>query len=172
MTGPEPGPEGPYVGLEPFDAAHADYFFGRRVDAAVLADNALARRFIVLYGASGVGKSSVLNVGLPRALDDLGVPARIVSRRAWHEPAQLDAWLAGVVEAARATPERPLILVLDQFEEYFLYATAEQVKVFTGLLAALIARTDLEAHLVFAVRNAVAAAPPSASQIFSSASWR
>ncbi len=145
--------ECPYVGLAPFEAVHADYFFGRKVDSAALADILLARRTTVLYGASGVGKSSVLNVGLPRALRKLGVAASCVSRRDWHEPALLTAWLEKMAVAARAAPEQPLIVVLDQFEEYFLYADAEQVTNFAKSLAALIARTELDTHLLVALRD-------------------
>ncbi len=154
MTAPAPELEGPYVGLAPFEAAHADYFFGRALDSAVLADNVLARLMVVLYGASGVGKSSVLNVGLPKALGELGVAARIVSRREWHEPEAVSAWLDSAIGAARAAPAQPLIVILDQFEEYFLYhPDAEQVKGFAKSLAAIIARTDIEAHLLFALRD-------------------
>ncbi len=67
MTEPVREPDSPYVGLAPFETEHADYFFGRSLDSAVLADNVLARPITVLYGASGVGKSSVLNVGLPKS---------------------------------------------------------------------------------------------------------
>ena len=153
MSGQTPDLECPYVGLAPFEAAHADYFFGRALDSTVLADNVLARRITVLYGASGVGKSSVLNVGLPTALSELGVAARIVSRREWHEPGRLAGWLDGAIDAARATPVQPLIVILDQFEEYFLYADAEQIKDFARSLAAVVARRDVEAHLLFAVRD-------------------
>jgi len=153
VSGQIPDPECPYVGLAPFEAAHADYFFGRTLDSTVLADNVLARRITVLYGASGVGKSSVLNVGLPTALSELGVAARIVSRREWHEPGRLAGWLDGAIDAARATPVQPLIVILDQFEEYFLYADAEQIKDFARSLAAVVARRDVEAHLLFAVRD-------------------
>lgn len=145
--------ESPYLGLNPFEAAHADYFFGRTLDSAVLVDNVLARRMIVLYGSSGVGKSSVLNAGLPRALRDRGVTPRIISRQHWHEPAPLVAWLEGAIEEGRASPGQPLIVILDQFEEYFLYVDAEQVKVFASALAALVGRTDIEAHLLVAVRD-------------------
>jgi len=107
----------------------------------------------VLYGASGVGKSSVLNVGLPKALSQLGLAARIVARREWHEPGQLAGWLDGAIDAVRAMPVQPLIVILDQFEEYFLYTDGEQTKGFARSLSALLARTDLEAHLLFGVRD-------------------
>jgi len=57
----------PFCGLAPFDAAHSTVFFGR--DAAI--ERVLAKlstaRFLLLIGASGVGKSSLLRAGvLPR----------------------------------------------------------------------------------------------------------
>lgn len=143
----------PYVGLAPFEAAHADYFFGRTLDSSVLADNVLARSITVLYGASGVGKSSVLNVGLPKALRTLGIPAQIVSRREWHEPNTVTLWLEGAANRNEGTPERPLIIVLDQFEEFFLYFDTRQIKDFGKALAAIIARRDIEAHLLFSLRD-------------------
>ncbi len=143
----------PYVGLAPFEAAHADYFFGRTLDAAVLADNILARRVVVFYGASGVGKSSLLNVGLPKALKTEGVSTRIVSRREWHEPASCVPWLEDVLAEASRAPEYPTIVVLDQFEEYFLYSDPSHVELFARALAAFLARSDFELHLVLALRD-------------------
>ena len=143
-------PDSPYVGLAPFEDSHRDYFFGRTLDAVVLADNVLARRVVVLYGASGVGKSSLLNVALPKALSEV-VSARIVSRSSWYDPGALASWLAGACPAGPAA--EPLVLVLDQFEEYFLYADQDQVKAFGKSLAALLARKDAEVHLLFAVRD-------------------
>ena len=53
----------PYVGLAPFEADHADYYFGRDLDAATLADNVLGAPVTVLYGASG-HVSPLLQLGL------------------------------------------------------------------------------------------------------------
>jgi hypothetical protein len=153
LSEPERDLDCPYMGLAPFEPAHADYFFGRTLDSAVLADNVLARPIVVYYGASGVGKSSVLNVGLPRALRDLGVSADIVSRRDWHEPESVGSWLDEVLSNALERPQQPLILVLDQFEEYFLYPSTQQVDAFTRSLAAIVSRTDVEVHLVLALRE-------------------
>jgi eukaryotic-like serine/threonine-protein kinase len=58
----------PYVGLSAFDSAHAGVFFGRsRMTAELLGvmrrqiDN--QRRFVLICGASGCGKSSLLQAG-------------------------------------------------------------------------------------------------------------
>ncbi len=68
----------PYVGLAAFDGEHAGVFFGRsRVTAELLAamrqqiDN--QRRFVLIVGASGCGKTSLLNAGaLPLLRQDGG----------------------------------------------------------------------------------------------------
>ena len=107
----------------------------------------------MLYGASGVGKSSVLNVGLPRALSELGVTARMISRSKWYEPGVLAGWLAEAAHPPSMAPAQPIVVILDQFEEYFLYADADQIKAFAQSLAKFVTRTDIEAHLLFALRD-------------------
>src|SRR5689334_10756263 len=58
----------PYLGLDPFGTTHAKYFFGRSRDSKIISDHIRARPITILYGASGVGKSSVVNVGIPAAI--------------------------------------------------------------------------------------------------------
>src|SRR5690242_15472193 len=108
----------PYVGLEPFTDRHARYFFGRTLDSQVIADNALTRPTTVLYGRSGVGKSSVLNVGLPAALTREGISTTLVRWGSWHESSGLMAALETAIAEASRNPKWPLVIILDQFEEY------------------------------------------------------
>ena len=48
----------PYQGLRPFAERDAAYFFGRSTEAAIVAANLRSTRLTILYGPSGVGKSS------------------------------------------------------------------------------------------------------------------
>lgn len=59
-------PETPYVGLTPFTEGDAPFFFGREKERRLIAANLLASRLTLLYGASGVGKSSVIRAGVQR----------------------------------------------------------------------------------------------------------
>ncbi len=59
----------PYVGLLPFSTDDAEYFFGREKEIEILRLNAMAARSTLIYGATGVGKSSVINAGLFPVLD-------------------------------------------------------------------------------------------------------
>lgn len=53
----------PYQGLQPFAERDAPFFFGRDAERTILAANLMAARLTLVYGASGVGKSSVLGPG-------------------------------------------------------------------------------------------------------------
>jgi WD40 repeat protein len=57
----------PYVGLTAFDEEDADFFFGREREIDLVIANLKATRITLLYGESGVGKSSILRAGvMPR----------------------------------------------------------------------------------------------------------
>jgi WD40 repeat protein len=64
----------PYRGLAPFGESSLDglLFFGRERETEVTTANLLASRLTVLYGPSGVGKSSLLRAGVARRVRELG----------------------------------------------------------------------------------------------------
>ncbi len=65
---PPPRRASPQQGLVPYSEDDADWFFGRGGWREIVVDNLRAYRVSVLYGASGVGKSSVLHAGVVRHL--------------------------------------------------------------------------------------------------------
>jgi hypothetical protein len=164
----------PYVGLAPFESEHSDYYFGRHLDAAALADNAIASPLTVLYGSSGTGKTSLLNVGLPRAIEEIHRDVCIVSFRNWRNEDFLASLISEITGAPTDTPlpppnlsslykalqwkshqlKRLIVLVLDQFEEYFVY---ERHRTTEGSLENELARImedkDLKVHLLISIRE-------------------
>jgi WD40 repeat protein len=66
----EVGALSPYRGLTPFEDSDLDvlFFFGRERDREVIEANLMASRLTVLYGETGVGKSSVLRAGVAHHL--------------------------------------------------------------------------------------------------------
>lgn len=61
----------PYVGLQPFEEADYEFFFGREREQRIIISNLLSSPLTILYGSSGVGKSSVLKAGvLPQLFRD------------------------------------------------------------------------------------------------------
>jgi transcriptional regulator with XRE-family HTH domain len=148
----------PYKGLHYFDEADAEWFFGREAltDRLVarLTDRAASdQRFLVVVGASGSGKSSVVRAGLiptlrwqpptsgwpifvltPTAhpLESLAAavqgeaPAGHSTRKLVGELAQEPGRLGRVLQAIPASAAAAhTLLVVDQFEELFTLCRSE-----------------------------------------------
>lgn len=122
-------PVSPFKGLAAFADSELDalFFFGRERERDVIVANMLATRLTVLYGESGVGKSSLLAAAVVPALRDAAGGAPVVLRDTW----------SGELEHLPSRFERDEegYLLLDQFEEYFLYHDEELLHDLPELLA-------------------------------------
>ncbi len=93
----------PYKGLTPFEDSELDvrFFFGREQERELIEANLMASRLTVLYGETGVGKSSVLRAGVAHHLR--GVAERNLTTRG--EPGMavvvFDAWRDDPLNALR-----------------------------------------------------------------------
>lgn len=96
----------PYVGLGSFQRADADRFFGRERLVDELARRLDRHRFVVLYGASGSGKSSLLRAGLMPRLDNA-----VLFTPGSRPVEECESRLIGITADT--------VLVVDQFEEIF-----------------------------------------------------
>jgi WD40 repeat protein len=130
----------PYAGLRSFREQDAEWFFGRERLVEELAERLERQRFVVVIGASGSGKSSLLRAGLvprlrplattvvltpgPRPLEEcavrLGALAGVTPGGLYEELREDPANLGRVVRQAVARSEADeLVLIVDQFEETF-----------------------------------------------------
>src|SRR4051794_4682146 len=57
-------PENPWLGLYPYGTEHAAYFHGREAEVEELLRRVRQKVLTVLFGESGLGKSSLLKAGL------------------------------------------------------------------------------------------------------------
>ncbi|MEV5413739.1 tetratricopeptide repeat protein [Thermopolyspora sp. NPDC052614] len=60
--------DNPYVGLRPYGAGDQDRFFGRSRESREVSHLWQSNRLVVLYGPSGIGKTSLLHAGVLPAL--------------------------------------------------------------------------------------------------------
>ena len=125
----------PFKGLSAFEDSEYDalLFFGRRREREIVVANLIASRLTVLYGPSGVGKSSLLHAAVARSLRALPEEPLVVVFSRWsddpaHALAEAVSDAVGgssngtALEALEhAQTQRDVYLVLDQAEEYFLY---------------------------------------------------
>jgi WD40 repeat protein len=151
----------PYQGLVPFSEDDAEWFFGRDEWREVIADNLRAYRITVLYGESGVGKSSLLRAGvIPTLREEARLTAFAFADWSLDDPvATLKQKLGGApgdpladVVRAAAAPDGTLLLVLDQLEELFLYHEREGNGALEELSAAL-RRRDSGVHFLLSIRE-------------------
>ncbi|WP_433830421.1 hypothetical protein ACQP2E_10820 [Actinoplanes sp. CA-015351] len=116
-AGPRRTAREPYRGLEAFEAAHAELFFGRETLTRQILDRIRelwenGGGILIVVGPSGSGKSSLLRAGVIPAL--AGEPVTISVRTPVDKPEPSTA----------GEPGRRLV-VIDQFEEIFTNAFTE-----------------------------------------------
>jgi len=166
--------KGPFVGLRPFRRSEAPLLFGRTDDTRRILNLVLSNPLTVVYGASGVGKTSLLRACLAQDLDD--EDAVVVTFDRWSAQNVFEA-LVGEIEAEigdapwAGSPEgepsirdvadwidkwtrredRPVVLVLDQFEQALVRATPGLDQV--GRLLATAARSATELATVISLRE-------------------
>lgn len=132
----------PYRGRVPFRERDAACLFGRAAEIADLVAKATTLRLAVVTGASGAGKSSLVNAGL--------VPA--VRTLAGWQLVQLDA-RADDVTAWQPTGEARTLVVIDHVED----ALAGAGPAFARQLAAIL-RGRASIHVVLVMRSDAEAA--------------
>jgi WD40 repeat protein len=183
-----PSADTPFVGLVPYGEEDAAFFFGRDEETRIVAGNLRASGLTLLYGASGVGKTSLLRAGVVHDLHDQvrANERRVRPRRApfalcvfssWRDDPlgalmatigaagaealggdALPAWEPGdsVADTLRSWTERvrTFLVVLDQFEDYFLYHPDEDGEgTFADELPRVVNDPNLRVHFLLSIRE-------------------
>jgi hypothetical protein len=171
-------PASPYRGLATFGDSEVDarFFFGRERDTEIVAANVMAARLTVLYGPTGVGKSSMLRAGVARHLrmldERVDGPAglAVVVFSAWRDApvealgdaaratvgplvgAQIaaEASLAGTLAGCTEALGGEVYVLLDQVEEYSLYHDDGSLE---DALADVVNASDLRVHTLLGIRE-------------------
>ena len=172
-------PERPYKFLDYFEAADQPIFFGRDEEVSHLVRRIIAHRLTVLFGQSGVGKTSLINVGVIPRLEEEGYTSLYL--RALREPAaairqaalqlRQDATsLSSNLQSSspdlcsfleRTLPSGShLVIFLDQFEEFFVrlgkatrIAFAEELAACLRSAPALSGTKGLDLRFVLSLRD-------------------
>lgn len=163
----------PYLGLRPYQEVDQHNFFGRDNDCEVLIDKVLSNRLTLLFAASGVGKSSLLNAAvLPKLKDPLGENLSVTYHNDWVQSPLSElkdtirevvptAWevtaeqtLCELVSFCSLFTRHPFVLVLDQFEEFFRYQPGKaDFHSVIQQLTALVTNPDIPVSVVISMRE-------------------
>ena len=173
----------PYQGLRNYDEEDSEFFFGRDQERDVIIANLKASRLTILYGPSGVGKSSLLRAGVEAALSKaatisyarVGTPEFVpVVFSSWQEdplgglaaaitsavervtgaPLKPEPSLAETIAAGASAADATLLVILDQFEELSLYQRRHNgAGSFDAELPRLVADRRLAVNFVISLRE-------------------
>jgi len=145
-------PKRPYKFLDYFEITDQPIFFGRDEEVKHLVQHIMAHRLTVLFGQSGVGKTSLINAGVIPRLEEEGytsVYLRVLrepsasikgSLSQWGQDAtspssilhpfdsaqdmspssDLYSFLERTLQPPTSNLHSPLVIFLDQFEEFFI----------------------------------------------------
>ncbi len=137
--------QSPFKLFEPYSSNDKNIFFGRDPEIYALYNLLQQTRIIVIYGASGTGKSSLINAGLPKVFkttDWYRVSIRRkdnINESFAHELGRLldQETVTDLGDAINQVHEIrwiPIYLVFDQFEEIFTIGShAERLQFFTDI---------------------------------------
>jgi HEAT repeat protein len=136
----------PYIGLRPYEEENQDIFFGRDREREILIDKLLVNKLTLLFAATGVGKSSLLRAAvLPQLKQPGKANLDVVYYSDWVSdpleklkeetfkvlkarekvaddyPISKDISLKKFFRMCATFASDPLVVILDQFEEFFQY---------------------------------------------------
>jgi HEAT repeat protein len=164
-------PTRPYKGLESFTGADEAIFSSRLEETYRLTNRILAHRLTVLYGQSGSGKTSLLQAGagpqlarnrallitcapapdqkladvMYRHLVDAGLAAGLTEPQGNELPALIREWQRAL--------DGPIILGVDQFEQFFVAYDPQDRQAAVSTLGELLNDRSLDLRLVLVVRE-------------------
>ena len=155
----------PFKFLDAYTQADRDIFCGRDADIEELHARALQNRLLLVYGPSGVGKTSLIQCGLMNkfpSADRLPLTVRY--------DGNLFAALDRAIAALTKTPVRPdttlteklhalyfeyftpITLIFDQLEELFIFGAADERERFAAEIAALL-DAPFKLRILFVIRE-------------------
>lgn len=154
-----PGAQRPYRFLDSFGPTERGLFFGRERESALLRSWILTRRWLVLFGRSGVGKTSLVGAGVIPVLEESGVT--VWTLRCLSDPLeQLRTRVAPETDVREGLRKfcrecaRRLVIVFDQFEEFFVRLSTPQREALARFLKTVTVDPDFEKlHVLFSLRE-------------------
>lgn len=155
----------PFKFLDSYDKKDKAIFFGREQETFELYDRIFETNLVLLYGASGTGKTSLINCGLGNQFESTDWHPIFIRRKdnimesmkhefQDHSIKKLDE-NRSVIDQVRSLYLdyfKPIYLIFDQFEEIFILGDKTEQKVFFEMIYQLL-EADLQCKVVISMRE-------------------
>ncbi|MCB0569918.1 MAG: AAA family ATPase [Phaeodactylibacter sp.] len=156
----------PFKFLDSYAKEDRAIFFGREAEVEELYERVFESNLILLYGASGTGKTSLINCGLANQFENtewLPISVRRTDNL-------LDDWEKAIrqfavkpIDASRPLPEqarslyldyfKTIYFIFDQFEELFIFGSEAEQLAFFEALATLVDRDENQWKALISMRE-------------------
>lgn len=164
----------PYKYLAPFGPEDEEIFRGRQEEIDTLTWQALTQRSVLLLGASGAGKTSLLQAGvipnlkrldtnviylrpgqnlLAALTNALQSPMEIAPSTAEFHPTQATSIPDLKRLSSHLSGEKTIVVVIDQFEELLVLSAEQEQRAALQALTELVQDPRLTIHLIIAIRE-------------------
>lgn len=159
----------PFKFLEPYGRKDHKYFFGRDEEIDQLYEMIFETNFILVYGQSGTGKTSLISAGLAGRFDstdwlditirrgnhDIRTSTMEILRGKAKTPIKEGASIKDAVESIFLDYYKPVYLIFDQLEELFIKDLGSTVDERNGFAASIdeLLSADLQCKVLFVMRE-------------------
>lgn len=157
--------QSPFKFLDAYQKEDKDIFFGREKETEILYNQVFKSNLFLLYGASGTGKTSLINCGLANKFSETDWYSMSIRRRdnlnlSLFNTIQLNA----VTRIEKNTPIRqalyslyldhylPIYLIFDQFEELFILGSQSEQQEFFEQLSEIL-QAGLQCKIILSLRE-------------------
>lgn len=155
----------PFKFLDAYDKDDKDIFFGRMQETYELYDRIRETNLVLLYGASGTGKTSLINCGLGNQFESADWYPIFIRRRNnilismreqlnQHAVKKMpsDMPLIQQMESLYMDYFRPVYLIFDQFEEIFILGNKKEQEEFFEDIYQLL-ESDVQCKVLISMRE-------------------
>ncbi len=155
----------PFKFLDSYTISDRDIFFGRDQEITDLYRKVFESKILLVYGVSGTGKSSLINCGLASRFDESDwLPVNV--RRGNHivesledainkqaiSPLKKSLTITEKLQSVYLDHFKPVYLIFDQFEELFIFGSAEERTEFIKLMNEII-RSKIQCRIILVIRE-------------------
>ena len=159
--------QSPFKFLDSYTKEDKDIFFGRETEVEDVYTKIFQSKILLVYGASGTGKSSLISCGLANKFEDTDwLPISIRrgtnindSMRHQLEKSMLtplstkkEVSLTKMLKSVYLDHFKPTFLIFDQFEELFIFGEREEWNTFVNNVREVL-DSELQVRFVFSIRG-------------------
>jgi len=159
--------QSPFKFLDSYTKEDKDIFFGRETEVEDVYTKIFQSKILLVYGASGTGKSSLISCGLANKFQDTDwLPVNVrrgmninTSLRQQLEKSMLtplsakgEVSLSRILKSVYLDHFKPIYLVFDQFEELFIFGDREEWNEFISSVRQVL-DSDIQVRFVFCIRG-------------------